>query len=142
MSPLEEKEEIIKVNELFYKALGTRNLELMRDIWVRDERSGCVHPGWIVLRSWDAIMQSWENVFDPEDQVDIKISEITIEIKDSFAWLTCVQEMVYIKREPVMFNLSQSTNLFEKGDNGWLMLFHHASPIPVSEYIIEEQNIQ
>ena len=53
-----------------------------------------------------------------------------------------VQEMIYIKREPVMFNLSQSTNLFEKKDGKWLMIFHHASPIPVTENIINDQNIQ
>lgn len=142
MSQLEDRQNILKTNELFYRALGTRDIDLMRNLWVRDERSGCVHPGWIVLRSWDAIMQSWENLFDPQDQVDIKISDINLDIKDSFATLTCVQEMIYIKREPVMFNLSQSTNLFEKKDGKWLMIFHHASPIPVTENIINDQNIQ
>lgn len=142
MSQHNDREQILKINELFYKALGTRDLDLMKDLWVRDERSGCVHPGWIVLRSWDVIMQSWENIFDPQDQVDIKISDINLDIKENFATLTCIQEMIYIKREPVMFNLSQSTNLFEKNVDGWLMIFHHASPVPVTEEIIKDQNLQ
>ncbi|NIP31665.1 MAG: DUF4440 domain-containing protein [Candidatus Dadabacteria bacterium] len=136
------KQEILKINDLFYKALGTRDLDLMGKIWIKDERSGCVHPGWIVLRSWDAIKQSWENIFDPEDQVDINISNITLDIKKDIAWLTCIQEMVYIKRDPVTFNLSQSTNIFEKDGSNWYMILHHASPIPFDLVKSENQNLQ
>ena len=132
-------ENILKANKLFYQALGNRDLELMKTVWVNDERSGCVHPGWTVLRSYNAIIQSWENVFDPSDQVDINIYDITLKIKDNLAWLTCIQEMIYINREPVMFNISQSTNIFENTDTGWLMLFHHASPLPINNFDIDEE---
>ena len=112
----------------------------MGEIWIKDSRSGCVHPGWTALRNWQAIRQSWESVFDPEDQVDISISNVTVDINDNIAWVTCLQEMVYIKRDPVMFNLSQSTNIFEKQGDRWLMIFHHASPIPVRGYEPGKQN--
>lgn len=128
-----DREQILEINQTFYTALGTRDLRLMSDIWIRDIKAGCVHPGWTVLRSWDAIRQSWENIFDPEDQVDITISDISLIIREDIAWLTCVQQMVYIKRSPQSYNISQSTNIFEKTDNGWFMVLHHASPLPVSE---------
>jgi len=50
--------------------------------------------------------------------------------------------MVYIKRDPVMFNLSQSTNIFEKQNGRWLMIFHHASPITVRGYEPDKKTIQ
>lgn len=137
-----DREKIIEANTAFYKALGTRDIELMKEVWVKDERAGCVHPGWTILRSWESIIQSWENIFDPNDQVDINISDISININKNIAWLTCIQEMVYINREPSMFNLSLSTNIFEKRDGGWLMLLHHASPLPVENYRIHERKIQ
>ena len=137
-----DNEEILKVNEMFYKALGTRDLELMKEIWILDERAGCVHPGWTILRSWENIYQSWENIFDPEDQVDINLSQININIKNKRAWLTCVQEMVYIKRDPSMFNLSQSTNIFEKIGDKWFMVVHHASPIPAENFKVTDKNLQ
>ena len=142
MTTEKDSEEILRINSLFYEALGTRNLELMGEVWVKDSRSGCVHPGWTALRDWEAIRQSWESVFDPEDQVDISISNVTVDISDNIAWVTCLQEMVYIKRDPVMFNLSQSTNIFEKQDGRWLMIFHHASPIPVRGYEPDKKTIQ
>ena len=135
-----DREKILKVNELFYKALGTRDLNLMENVWVKDERAGCVHPGWTILRSWQSIKHSWQNVFDPTDQVDINISNIELEIKNNMAWLTCIQEMIYKNREPVMYNISQSTNIFEKSNNDWLMLIHHASPFPFNDYQSQKLN--
>lgn len=130
MNSKSDQQKIMDINETFYKALGTRDLELMSTIWIKDKRAGCVHPGWVMLRSWDAIKQSWENIFDPEDQVDISLSEISVKIKGNFAWLTCIQQMLYIKREPVMYNISQSTNIFERVHDDWFMIVHHASPLP------------
>jgi len=130
MDTKSDREKVLNTNEIFYKALGTRDLELMSTIWVKDQRAGCVHPGWVILRSWDAIKQSWENIFDPEDQVDISLSDVSVIVKGKFAWLTCVQQMLYIKRNPVTYNISQSTNIFEKIENDWFLIIHHASPIP------------
>jgi len=130
MDTKSDREKVLNTNEIFYKALGTRDLELMSTIWVKDQRAGCVHPGWVILRSWDAIKQSLENIFDPEDQVDISLSDVSVIVKGKFAWLTCVQQMLYIKRNPVTYNISQSTNIFEKIENDWFLIIHHASPIP------------
>ncbi len=136
-------EEVMKVNETFYKALGTRNLELMDQVWVKDSRAGCVHPGWIMISGWQAIRQSWENVFDPNDQVDIRLSSITVEIKGEVAWVTCIQQLIYINRDPIGINMSQSTNIFERHDSGWLMILHHASPVPITNYeIADRSNLQ
>jgi ketosteroid isomerase-like protein len=139
MSQNSDYEAILEVNERFYKALGTRDLKLMDTVWVKDSRVGCVHPGWIMLRGWQAIRQSWENVFDPTDRVDIKLSNITVEIKGEVAWVTCVQELSYINRDPITMNVSQSSNIFERHDSGWLMVMHHASPIPITNYIMENE---
>ena len=136
-------EEVMKVNETFYKALGTRNLELMDQVWVKDSRAGCVHPDWIMISGWQAIRQSWENVFDPNDQVDIRLSSITVEIKGEVAWVTCIQQLIYINRDPIGINMSQSTNIFERHDSGWRMILHHASPIPIAGYeIADRSNLQ
>lgn len=137
-----DSDEILRVNGLFYEALGTRDIDLMDKVWIKDSRSGCVHPGWTALRNWEAIRQSWESVFDPQDQVDISISNVTVDVRNDVAWVTCLQEMIYIKRDPVMFNLSQSTNIFEKKSGRWLMIFHHASPVPVQGYEPENKTIQ
>lgn len=143
MSDRTEKENILEANKKFYVALGDRNIDLMRTVFVRDSRAGCTHPGWVMLRGWDAIMQSWENVFDPEDKLNIKLHNVTVDIKGDTAWVTCIQELTYVRREPVMMNVSVSTNIFERTESGWLMVIHHASPVPFeTEEESEEDSIQ
>jgi uncharacterized protein (TIGR02246 family) len=138
-----DKELILEVNNRFYKALGTRDLELMGTVFVHDERAGCMHPGWVMLEGWEAIRQSWENVFDPEDQLDIKLHNVTVEIEGNAAWVTCIQELTYIKRDPAMMNVSVSTNIFEKNEKGWLMVIHQASPMPiVAQQEVRDSNLQ
>ena len=132
MSIETDRELILDVNSRFYKALGTRDLELMGTVFVHDERAGCTHPGWVMLEGWEAIRQSWENVFDPEDQLDIKLHNVTVDIEGDAAWVSCIQELTYIKREPIMTNVSVSTNIFEKNESGWRMVIHQASPVPIS----------
>jgi len=127
-----DKDQILEVNTKFYQALGTRDLELMGTVFVHDERAGCMHPGWVMLKGWEAIRQSWENVFDPEDQLEIKLHNLSVEIEGDAAWVTCIQELTYIKRDPVAMNVSVSTNIFEKNESGWLMVIHQASPMPIS----------
>jgi uncharacterized protein (TIGR02246 family) len=127
-----DKELILDVNSRFYKALGTRDLELMGTVFVHDERAGCTHPGWVMLEGWEAIRQSWENVFDPEDQLDIQLHNVTVDIEGDAAWVSCIQELTYIKRDPIMMNVSVSTNIFEKNESGWRMVIHQASPVPIS----------
>lgn len=131
-----DEELILEVNERFYRALGTRDLGLMDTVFVRDERAGCTHPGWVMLRGWEAIRQSWENFFDPEDRLAIKLHNVTVDINGDAACVTCVQELMYVKRNPVMMNVSISTNIFERTESGWLMVIHHASPIP---FVTEEK---
>ena len=139
---MSDKKEILKVNEGFYTALATRDIDAMEKVWLATEKAGCVHPGWAIVRNWKTIMQSWKSIFNPEDQVDIKLSDMSLEISGDMAWVSCIQEMVYIKRDPVTFNISQSTNVFKKDSGHWVMLIHHASPIIVSSYKPEMPNLQ
>lgn len=142
MSRNSDKVNVLEVNSRFYEALGNRDLDLMSTVFVRDERAGCMHPGWVMLRGWEAIRQSWENIFDPEDKLDIRLHNVTVDINGNAAYVTCIQELTYIKREPVMMNVSVSTNIFERTESGWLMVIHHASPIPfvTEETEKEEEN--
>jgi ketosteroid isomerase-like protein len=142
MSRGSDREEVLKVNQRFYEALGRRDLELMDAVWVKDSRVGCVHPGWIMLQGWEAIRQSWENVFDPRDQLNVRLSNVNVEVRGDVAWVTCIQELIYLRRNPIMVNISQSTNIFERHESGWLMVLHHASPIPVAYPEPEETQLQ
>jgi ketosteroid isomerase-like protein len=131
---MSEHEEVLRANNLFYEALGTRDLRLMGEVWVQDQRAKCVHPGWTMLEGWEAIRQSWESVFDPSDRVLIELSNVSCEVKGDVAWVTCIQRLTYVNRIPMGVSISISTNIFERKGGRWLMVLHHASPIPRVAY--------
>ena len=78
---------------------------------------------------------------DPLDKAESKLSNVAIQIKGKVAWVTCIQQLIYISRMPVGMNISVSTNILEKKDGKWLMVVHHASPLPFTHHEFEIEKI-
>ena len=109
----QEFKEVLSVNEMFYKALGSRNLGLMEEAWIKNPRAKCVHPGWPILLGWEAIKQSWKNIFDSGGPTKIQISNVNVEMSGDLAWITCIEHISYVIRDQVQINMAQATNIFE-----------------------------
>jgi ketosteroid isomerase-like protein len=127
-----QSEEVLRINEKFYRALENGKLDLMEEIWLKDPRAKCVHPGWPMLWGWEAIRQSWKNIFDSGVPAKIQISNVSAEVSGDLAWVTCIEHVSYLIRDRIQINLAQATNIFERQGSRWLMIHHHASPMPVS----------
>jgi ketosteroid isomerase-like protein len=134
----EQFEEVLRVNERFYQALESGNLDLMKEVWVKDPRAKCVHPGWPMLLGWEAIRQSWKNIFDLGGPIKIQISNVAVEISGDLAWVTCIEHVSYIIGGQIQINLAQATNIFERQGSIWLMIHHHASLMPVPKKVDEK----
>ncbi|HEX3033526.1 MAG TPA: nuclear transport factor 2 family protein [Thermodesulfobacteriota bacterium] len=135
-------EEVLKVNEIFYQALESGALDLMEEVWVKDERAKCAHPGWPMLFGWEAIRQSWKNIFDAGGPMQIRISHVTGEVSEDLAWVTCIEHISHKIRDQIQTSLAQTTNIFERHGSRWLMIHHHASPIPVPRGSMREEKLQ
>jgi len=138
----EQFEDVFKVNETFYKALETGDLNLMESVWVKDSRAKCVHPGWPMLFGWESIRQSWKNIFDSGGPTKIQISNINAEIHGNVSWITCIEHITHIVRDQIHKSLAQATNIFERHGSRWLMIHHHASPIPMPRGGVTEEKLQ
>ena len=62
MTPEEEK--VLEANKNFYSALQSLNLEEMESIWLPEEWVKCLHPGWDMLEGWEAVHESWQQIFE------------------------------------------------------------------------------
>lgn len=135
-------DDVLKVNEIFYRALENGNLDSMEEVWVKDERAKCVHPGWPMLFGWEAIRQSWKNIFEAGVPAKIRISHVICEISEDLAWVTCIEHISHKIRDEIETSLAQTTNIFERHGSRWLMIHHHASPIPVPRGGMKEEKLQ
>ena len=59
MSSQADRAAVVAVNEEFYRAFEAADLDAMRDLWVDDGETLCVHPGALPVRGTSAINRSW-----------------------------------------------------------------------------------
>lgn len=127
----EMKEQVQKANDTFYSIIRSHDLERMDEIWLNDSRSKCVHPGWPMVYGWEAIKESWKNIFEAGGITDIEVSGVSTDVSGKLAWVICIEKISHKIGEEIHTGYAQSTNVFEYTGSSWKMLIHHASPMPV-----------
>jgi ketosteroid isomerase-like protein len=138
----QDSEKVLNVNQMFYDALQTGRLDLMEEVWVKEQRAKCIHPGWPMLFGWEAIRQSWKNIFDSGGPTKIKLSNVTVEITGDLAWVTCIEHISHLIRNQIQISMAQATNIFERRGLLWLMIHHHASPMPSPRGRVGDEKLQ
>ena len=117
-------------NEKFYKAFNSQNLGLMQEVWHMDSSVVCIHPGWIPLRGYETVIESWKNIFQNTDNLEIKLSHLKIISSTGLTWVNCQENLYSITETGVQSSKVHATNLFKQIGNQWKMVLHHASSIP------------
>lgn len=125
-----QKEKVLEANRRFYAALENLDLEAMDSVWLHEEWVKCVHPGWELLEGWEEVRESWARIFASTQRMQVVISNITVEVENRFAWVCCIEQVTSTYERGFDTALVQATNIFVQQDGDWLMVHHHASPIP------------
>jgi hypothetical protein len=67
---------------------------------------------------------------------------IHTEIIEDVAWITCIEHITQRVEENFQTGLAQTTNIFERHDSKWLLVLHHASPVPFRMKDIGKEKLQ
>jgi len=118
-------------NVAFYRALESGLLERMDEVWAHDEWVRCVHPGWDLLTGWSKVRESWEMIFESGQKLRATPSDVWIRTDGDFAWVSCTENITVFNESSFDSAVAAATNLFIRRDNRWLLVHHHASPIPI-----------
>ncbi len=127
---MQTDQRILSSNQSFYDAFNKQNLAMMKEVWLNDANARCIHPGWPVLKGYAGIMQSWEDIFNHNQHMEIKVSDADVMIQDDFAWVSCQENLFSIKMTGVQSSKVHATNLFQRVRDEWKMILHHAAAIP------------
>ncbi len=120
----------LEANEKFYEAFNKQDPDMMRRVWLDDFSIACIHPGWNVLRGVEAVMQSWQGIFQNPASLDIKLSNVEVTASLDMVWVSCQENLYLIKSSGVDTSKVHATNIFKQVDNVWKMVLHHASALP------------
>lgn len=118
------------VNTQFYKALEACNIGAMDKVWLHENWVRCIHPGSELLVGWEEIRDSWVTIFSNTRGMQLSVSNLFIKIYGEFAWVECTENIATFFDQGFTSGQAQATNLFLKVNNQWLMVHHHASPLP------------
>jgi ketosteroid isomerase-like protein len=121
--------EVREANARFYTAFETLDLAEMDKVWLHGADARCVHPGWPLLTGWDAIRQSWETIFANTAEMRFTISDVYVLASRDIAAVTCTENILSEVGGRVTVTSVLTTNLFERGADGWKMVHHHASHV-------------
>lgn len=120
-------------NQKFYDAFNKRDIEAMKQVWGNDKRVTCVHPGWPPLKEFEPILNSWAGIFENSGNMEIRISDVQVLEKETFAWVSCIEKLFTIADTGVLASQVYATNLFQLEGDAWKMVMHHASPVPPTQ---------
>jgi len=125
---LDRENEVRKANEAFYRAFERLDSEIMEKIWLKESYIQCIHPGWRLLAGWEAVMESWREIFKNTQDIQFLLTEVRIRVQDSLAWVTVYENITSRVEEETSTGIVLTTNIFERKPEGWFIIHHHGSP--------------
>jgi uncharacterized protein (TIGR02246 family) len=115
----------------FYDALERGDLEAMMEVWAEDEEVVCVHPTGPRLSGYDQVRESWAQIFNSRQKLQVRISN-QVYVQGMMLAIHSVHENIHVQGETRARAPAVATNVYTRTGNGWRMLVHHASPAPTA----------
>jgi ketosteroid isomerase-like protein len=111
----------------FYQAFAALDPVAMRQVWSADPAVSCVHPGGPLLQGLAVVLQSWTEIFAGSHPPRLRWERLsTLESGDLAVHVTAEH---IESGDPAAGRGARvvATNVFRRGDAGWLLVQHHAS---------------
>ena len=122
-----DAEQVVEANLKFYFALESLDVDLMDEVWATDASAICILPNGVRLAGWENIRAAWEQLFRHTTFMRIDVSEVSVEVQGSVAWVTCLENVTTATGEQMRRAQAYATNIFVFEDDRWLLVLHHAS---------------
>ena len=112
--------------DAFYEAIGRADLDALMGVWAEDEEIVCIHPTGQRLVGARAIRESWRGVFANNPRLTVQTRR-SVQWKGGLLAVHSVVETLYLGEEPTPHGPMLSTNVFQRGADGWRLIAHHTS---------------
>jgi ketosteroid isomerase-like protein len=129
--PNETAEEAVRAaNQRFYAAFESLDVAEMEAVWAHDDAVQCVYPGWDLLLGWDEVRDRWVGLFSNIRRVRVGLSCVWVRVEGDVGWVACTAHVTTAFADGFDEAIVQVTNIFIRRESQWLLVAHHASPLP------------
>ena len=117
--------------EAFYDAISRADLDALMSVWADEVEIVCIHPTGQCLIGALAIRSSWQDILANNPRLKVRV-------KRNICWegvlfaVHSVVETIFLGNAPTPHGPMLSTNVFQRGANGWRLLSHHSSTAATS----------
>lgn len=129
---MSDTERVREINDRFYAAMNSLDISEMDKVWMDDTVAVCVHPGREAITGYERIRESWLMIFAATDSMMIASTNELITVAGEIAWVACTETISIMTDEGLAAAAAQATNIFRRRNDGWRMILHHASPVPLT----------
>lgn len=115
-----------EAEDAFYEAIGRGDLDAVMEVWSDDDEIVCIHPTGQRLTGATSIRESWQTIFSSN-------TNLTVHAQRAICWQSAilavhsVTEVLFVGDDPTPHGPMLSTNVFQRGANGWRLLSRHTS---------------
>jgi ketosteroid isomerase-like protein len=126
---INHEQEALAANDAFYRALESADCAAMEALWLHADWVKCTHPGWDVLIGWEAVRQSWTQMFAVKSRMRVAATAVSVALEGDFASVSCLEQIAVFadSHSPPQAVKTNATNLFQRVRGEWRMIHHHAS---------------
>ncbi|MFC5822991.1 nuclear transport factor 2 family protein [Nonomuraea insulae] len=123
------------VNQEFYTAIESADLDKMTEIWAEDstdDQVSCVHPGWTLLTGRSEVLRSWALIMANTTYIQFVLTDVSTTVLGDVAVLTCVENILTAGEEgEASFAAGKvvASNVYIRTSLGWRLWMHHGSPV-------------
>ncbi len=113
------------LNAAFYASHEAQDFDAMAALWSHGNDVVCIHPGWPILRGWDAVGESWRRIFAGPAENQFIVTNEQLNIGQGVAWMTLDENLMSASGTGTI----AATNVFLKIQGEWKVVHHHGSPV-------------
>jgi uncharacterized protein (TIGR02246 family) len=111
----------------FYDAFERADLAAMMVVWAEGEDVVCVHPAGPRLAGFEAVRESWMQIFTANMKLSVRVMD-TRRLDGPSVAVRSVVESITSPGTESSPQLVNATNVYVLTDAGWRIAVHHASP--------------
>jgi ketosteroid isomerase-like protein len=126
------EEAVRAANWRFYAAFESLDLAEIDAVWAHDDRVECVQPGWDLLLGWEDVRERWARIFKNTKRVRVALSGLWVRVEGNVGWVACSARVTTAFADGFDEAIVQATNIFVCQEGQWLLVAHHASPLPAA----------
>ena|SRR5437868_3260739 len=122
----------------FYRALNTRDRELMARNWDSSEDAAMDNPLGGIKRGWNEIASVYERLFSANAEFHFEFYDYSLHLSENIFYVVGRERGRFSKNWKTLDLAIRTTRIFRKADDGnWRQVHHHGSiedPQLLAEY--------